>query len=159
MELLDIYDETGQPTGKVIQRGARLSADQNILVVQLWIRIETGEYLIQQRAHHLEDAPGIWATTAGHVQSGEESLDGALRELNEEMGIQIPAQELHRYQRIIRKNLIQDVWLAEVNSNTLEQPVIGTEVADWMWASREKIQDMVRQGLFFPYRYLNEFLT
>ncbi len=158
MERLDIYDQNGQPTGRVIDRGARLAAGDHILVVQLWIRDELGQYLIQQRAHHLVDAPGIWATTAGHVQAGEDSRSAALRELDEEMGLQISPDLLSHFLRFTRNNIIQDVWVANVLTADLGGPVIGVEVAGWMWASREKIEAMVASGDFFPYRYLQSFL-
>jgi 8-oxo-dGTP diphosphatase len=154
MEQCDIYDEAGRPTGRVVDRGSRLSQGEYILVVQVWIRNEIGEYLVQQRAHHLEFEPGIWATTAGHIQAGEDSLTGVVREVFEELGLSLSPGNLKRIRRLVDGHLIQDVWFVEVSKQVLETPVMGSEVADWMWASKARIDEMVTRGLFFAYSYL-----
>ena len=87
IELLDLYTANGERTGRTAPRGTPPAPGELYLVVHVWIRDEAGRYLIQQRAHHLPDAPGIWAVTAGHLQAGEDSLAAALRETREEVGL------------------------------------------------------------------------
>jgi 8-oxo-dGTP diphosphatase len=156
MELCDILDEFGTRTGRAVTRGTKLAPGEFILVVHVWIRDETGRYLIQQRALNLEVEPGIWATTAGHVQSGEDSLAGAIRETSEELGLQLAPAHFRRLDRLKIKNRIEDLWLAEVSHASLGAPTLGLEVADWKWVSKAELEQLASQGDFFAYSYLGD---
>jgi 8-oxo-dGTP pyrophosphatase MutT (NUDIX family) len=156
MELCDIVDEFGTRTGRAVARGTKLALGEFILVVHVWIRDETGRYLIQQRALHLRDDPGIWATTAGHVQSGEDSLAGAIREASEEMGLQLAPAQFRRLDRLKIKNRIEDLWLVEVSRTSIGAPTLGPEVADCKWVSKAELEQLASQGDFFAYSYLGD---
>jgi 8-oxo-dGTP diphosphatase len=156
MELCDVLDATGTPTGRIVERGTVLPPDEYYLVVQVWIRNEAGAYLIQQRAHHLASAPGIWAITAGYVQTGEASLTAAIRETNEELGVQLLPAHLTRFDRLRTEYRIEDVWLAHVTQAAIGVPAPGDEVADWQWATKATITQMIEQGLFFRYSYFDQ---
>ena len=156
MELCDILDEFGTRTGRAVQRGTKLAPGEFILVVHVWIRDETGRYLIQQRAGHLEADPGIWATTAGHVQSGEDSLAGAIREAHEELGLQLAPAQFRQLDRIKMGHRIEDLWLAEVSRTSIGTPPLGPEVADCKWVSKAELENLARQGDFFSYSYLGD---
>lgn len=156
MELCDLLDEFGTRTGRAVQRGTKLAPGEFILVVHVWIRDEAGRYLIQQRALHLEADPGIWATTAGHVQSGEDSLAGAIREAHEELGLQLAPAQFRRLDRLKIKNRMEDLWLAEVSRASIGAPTLGSEVADCKWVSKAELEHLAHQGDFFAYSYLSD---
>lgn len=156
IEQCDILDEFGARTGRAVQRGTKLAPGEFILVVHVWIRDESGRYLVQQRALDLKDDPGIWATTAGHVQAGEDSLTGAIREAGEELGLQLSAVQFRRLDRLKMKNRIEDLWLAEVSRHSLGAPTLGPEVADWKWVSKAELEHLAHQGNFFAYSYLSD---
>lgn len=55
-----------------------------------------GELLLQQRAHHKKTWPGIWSNSVcGHPQRGESYTAAAQRRLSFELGLDIPASEIH----------------------------------------------------------------
>ena len=99
MEYLDIVDETGKPTGKVIARD--LAHRDGILhrTAHVWIVRPAGEdydILLQKRSMEKESFPGQYDTSsAGHIPAGEEPLSSALREMKEELGIEALADRLH----------------------------------------------------------------
>jgi 8-oxo-dGTP pyrophosphatase MutT (NUDIX family) len=156
MELCDVFDEAGARTGKTATRGTELRPGEYYLVVQVWIRNESGKYLIQKRAPHLVSGPGMWATTAGQILAGEESIRGALREVNEELGIQLSPTAFRQFARLFLGNLMQDIWLAEDSRDSIGTPVLGSEVTDWQWASKHEIGQMIRSGHFFAYNYFDQ---
>jgi 8-oxo-dGTP diphosphatase len=158
MEMCDVHDESGTHTGRIVARGTDLPQGQYYLVVQVWIRNESGEYLIQQRAPHLISGPGIWATTAGYVLAGEESISGAIREVNEELGLQLSPVHFTLYDRHILENRIEDVWFADVSSDVIGAPNLGPEVSDWKWVSKSELGQMVSTGDFFAYSYIDRIL-
>jgi 8-oxo-dGTP diphosphatase len=151
-EMCDVRDAAGTLTGRVVARGTQLPEGEYYLAVQIWIRNEADEYLIQQRAPHLT-SPGIWATTAGYVTAGEASLSGAIREVEEELGLEISPDWMHLFQRLVMKIQIEDVWIADVSRESLGEPVVGSEVSAWKWASKAAIREMINQGEFFGYSY------
>lgn len=94
MELLDVLDEEGNLTGK--------KEDKDIIHEKgLWhrevcvlIRYRKGEYLIQKRAATKKQAPNKWGMTAGHVDAGEDFEEAMIREIREELGIEVALEEL-----------------------------------------------------------------
>ena len=159
MEICDIVDEFGNRTGRVARRGTELAAGEFYPVVHVWIRDELGNYLIQQRAFHLVSGPGVWATTVGYVLAGEQSIAAAIREVQEELGIQISPSYLKRIDRHTLENRVEDVWLADVLSNSIGTPTLGTEVADYKWVSAVDLQQLVSQNVFFRYSYFDRLIT
>jgi len=155
MEICDLYDETGKRTGKTAPRGTKLAAGEYYLVVQVWIRNESGEYLVQRRALHLAVAPGVWATTAGAVQAGEESISGAIRETMEELGIALTPEQLRLFERLNMKTQLEDVWIATISQDSTDHLALGSEVAAWKWATKHQLQQSINAGDFFAYSYFD----
>lgn len=158
IEICDVVDEFGIRTGRVVPRGTELTAGEFYLVVHVWIRDQAGNFLIQQRALHLVSAPGIWATTVGYILAGEDSLAGAIREVQEELGIQLSPAHLKRFDRHTMENRVEDIWLAEVSRNSIGAPLPGAEVANWKWVSGTDLEQMASRGDFFKYSYLANLL-
>jgi len=135
-------------------RGDEIQPGDYHSVVHVWIRNDKGEYMIQKRSDTVEQWPGIWAATGGSVIAGEDSLSGAVRELEEEMGLSLDRSTFRRLMRQTRKTAIVDVWCAEVASEDAPSPCPGPEVSEIMWVSKQQIEDMIARGEFFPYDYL-----
>jgi len=157
MELCDVVDKFGNRTGRIVTRGTDLASDEFYLVVHVWIRDEYNNYLIQQRALHLASSPGVWCTTVGYVISGEESIDSAIREVSEELGLQLSPTYLRRIDRHTLDNRVEDIWLATVSKKSIGTPSLGDEVADYKWVSRDDFEVLVNQNKVFRYSYHGEF--
>lgn len=96
MELIDIYDKNGNPTGVVKDRAEPLLDGEYILAVGMWIVDKEGRILLTQRSMEKRWAPGKWENTAGHVQAGESCEQAIVRELLEETGLTVsPGQLVH----------------------------------------------------------------
>lgn len=70
-------------------RGEQLPIGGYHLVVHVWIRNSNGEYLISQRSANRSIFPLMWECVSGSVVKGEDSLQGAVRETKEEVGIDL----------------------------------------------------------------------
>ena len=55
--------------------------------MHVWIRNSKGEYLISQRSANRPTFPLMWECVGGSVVKGEDSMQGAIREAKEEVGI------------------------------------------------------------------------
>lgn len=159
MELCLLVDSTGTPTGRTVLRGTDLLPGEYYPVVHIWIRDENGYFLIQQRAFHLASGPGVWATTVGYVQAGETFVAGAIREVEEELGIRLPLHCLKMFSQRAWENRFEARWLAEVSREAIGHPVLGPEVAAWKWVSKVELGQMVSNGAFFRYSYVDELLA
>lgn len=88
-EIFAVVDEFDQvidyrPRSVVHRLGLRHRA------VHVWVYNPQGEVLLQKRSVRKECFPGLWdSSAAGHVDRGEEYDDCAVRELGEELGVNL----------------------------------------------------------------------
>jgi len=88
MEIWDLYSLDGEIIGEH-KRGTPMPEDGYHLVVHVWIRNSEGKYLMTQRSANKKTFPLAWECVGGSVLQGEDSLTAALREVAEEVGIQL----------------------------------------------------------------------
>jgi isopentenyldiphosphate isomerase len=96
-ELLDILDESGRPTGEIVSKTEAHRLGLWHRCFHCWIcgSDQGVSYLLLQRRAATKDTwPGyLDVTAAGHLAAGEETLDG-LREVEEELGLQVEPEWL-----------------------------------------------------------------
>lgn len=116
MEKWDLYNAKREKSGIAVCRGEIIPKGLYHLSVSVWIVNQQGQYLLSQR-HPKKQYPLYWECTGGSVLSGETSLQGAIREVKEELGILLtPGSEKLIYQS--RRENVQDfydVWLFHKN--------------------------------------------
>lgn len=94
MELLDVFDENNNFTGVVEKRDKVHQEGLFHRHVICWIMNNAGEVLLQKRANKVSSNPNKWSRTGGHVNSGESVETAMIRELKEEIGINVKKEEL-----------------------------------------------------------------
>ena len=98
MEIFDICNEQGIPTGETVERSIAHRDGIPHRTVHIWITRESAgkrQILLQQRSLEKDSFPGLFDTSsAGHLQAGDEPLEAAMRELEEELGIKAEAAQL-----------------------------------------------------------------
>lgn len=108
MEYFDIYNENGIPTGEKVERSIAHKEGFLHAAVHIYIyRINEGklEILLQKRADNKDSFPSCWDTScAGHVSTGESFEKASLKELREELGINITKRSLtHLFDQVVEK--------------------------------------------------------
>lgn len=151
MERWDLYDRNGNPLGRTVERGKRLRAGEHHLVVHVWIINSAGRVLIQRRSPRLRMMPNVWAATGGSAIAGEDSLTAICRELNEELGLSIPAEEFDYAGRVTRRNSLCDVWFVHKDAAVPDLCLQKEEVADARWVTPAQLREMIRDGRFHRY--------
>lgn len=153
-ELWDIYDIDRKKTGKVHRRGELLEKGDYHIVVHIWIRNSRGEYLITKRAPH-KGWPNMWETTGGSALAGDDSITAAMREVYEETGLRLDpncGRIIHSY---TRRDSFVDVWLFEEDHELCEVVLCENETTDKMFANSEKIREMINEGTFINFSYID----
>jgi 2,3-bisphosphoglycerate-dependent phosphoglycerate mutase len=154
-EIWDLYDENRELLGKDHVRGEQLPIDGYHLVVHVWIRNSKGEYLISQRSANRPTHPLMWECVGGSVVKGEDSLQGAIREAKEEVGVDLKPENGQVLFTKIRKiiddkifNDIMDVWLFEYDGEVDLGNATTDEVAQVTWMNREQIKELFEHNMF-----------
>jgi len=98
MEILDIVDENGIPTGKTVERTVAHREGVPHRTSHVWIaRKKDGQtqILLQKRCRDKDSFPGCYdISSAGHIPAGMDYIPSALRELQEELGVHAEESDL-----------------------------------------------------------------
>lgn len=153
-EYLDIWDEFGIPTGQVCDKNF---AHQNGLfhpTVHIWLYTPTPALLMQKRGSQKQTFPNLWdVSVAGHVAAGESVLEAAIREIKEEIGLNINPKELTRI--AVRKNInnfpngiidceFQHVYLSPLKTNIKDLILQQEEVEEVRLFSFQELEQCTK---------------
>lgn len=163
MELLDVLNEDGSRSGLVRERGVVHCEGSLHPTVHIWIvkEQEDGrcELLLQKRSAQKDSYPRCYdISSAGHVESKEEIMDSALRELKEELGLVVGPEELKpigihksRKQALFYGEVFKDyewsyIFLLRKPVRIEELKLQESEVLEVIWMDYEtclrKLQDL-----------------
>ncbi len=152
-EYWDLYDGNGCKTGETHLRGTKVPEGRFHKVVHIWIRNSSGELLMQKRSDTVDNCPGEWATTGGSVQAGEEPITTAVRELAEELGIHVSAEELQYCLMVRRKDAFCYVYVLKRDIPVETLQLQEAEVAAVSWMSMEEMEYMITEQMMHRYVY------
>ncbi len=181
MEYFDICDESGSPTGEIVDRETAHRDGILHRTAHVWIvRKKTQGYdiLLQKRSMEKDSFPGLYDTSsAGHIPAGSEPLPSAIRELQEELGIAATPEQLiyagtFRIQyeevfhdQVFRDNEITRVYVYQESVDIKELTLQKSEVDEVRWFDLEEVWTEIQtsrerfcmptQGLNVLREYLN----
>jgi isopentenyldiphosphate isomerase len=95
LALIEVLDERGNPTGAM--KTKREIHEQGLWhnAAHVCIYNLQGEILIQLRAGNKDSYPGLWdVSVAGHTDAGETTIESAVREIGEEIGLVVKPENL-----------------------------------------------------------------
>ena len=152
-EMLDIVDEAdqvvAQATRVAVHSGKHLHRATHML-----LQNSSAAVFVQLRSQSKDMHPGLWDTSAaGHVDAGESYIDCAVRELREELNVQVHADQLEEFMRVAPSddNGYEFVRVYKVQSDdpvTLE----SAEIDDGRWVSASELDSWLAEspGDFTP---------
>ena len=147
MEKRDLYDENRILTGETVFKGEPIPSGKFIIVVLSIIQNSKGEFLIQKRSLQKN---GKYASTGGHVKSGETSIQGIISEIKEEIGLDVEENELELIytDREVHEQVFFDVYYLKKDFDICDLVLQKEEVESVQWASLDKIKELLSDGLF-----------
>ena len=146
-ELVDVYDENRNITGKIIKRKDinLLNDDEYIITVHCFIINSLNQILLTQRSL-AKNRGGKWEETHGGLKSGEPSILGIQRELKEEIGIDIKASELKLVKTLKRKNKFRDIYILKKDIPLDSVKYNDGEVMDCKYVTLEQLKIMIENN-------------
>ncbi len=151
MELIEIVDENGNFTGQIMDKEE--AHDKNLLhnEVGIFIINDDGKVLLQKRSANKRFSPNKWGLCAGHVEANESLENAALREIKEEVGLDITSKELIPYGE--REITISDsnshityFYYIRCNKKENEFAIQTEELSEVKWFNIDEIITMIKEG-------------
>ncbi len=139
-ELIDIVDSHGNLTGQTCLKSVAHKYGYFHRTVHIWLFTTDEKILLQKRAATKKVFPNLWdISVAGHIAAGEEIEKAAIREVKEEIGLNLLENELikigTRKHEVSHSNGIQDnefhqVFIAKLAVDLKELSIQEEEVAE-----------------------------
>lgn len=130
------------------KRGDKIPDGLYHIVVHSWVMDYYGNFLISQRQKGRTDEL-MWERTGGSVLEGESSIEGAKREVGEELGIDIAEIQpvLIKSERRDKYSDFFDAWLFVVDREKNICKIDNVEVLDFKWVDLSELKRMDNDGL------------
>ena len=143
-EYTDLYDENKNLTGEKLfrEKGTKLIVPKGrySVVVLAFIENSKGEFLFQMTSKRKKN---VWATTGGHVKSGQTSKEAIIEEIKEELGIDINENEIKLFKTYKYDDAFKDVFYIkkdiDINSLTYQED----EVEYVKYLTKDEILDLI----------------
>ena len=146
-EYTDLYDENKNLTGEKLfrEKGTKLIVPKGkySVVVLAFIENSKGEFLFQMTSKRKKN---VWATTGGHVKSGQTSKEAIIEEIEEELGIDINEDEVKLFKTYKYDDAFKDVFYIkkdiDINSLTYQED----EVEYVKYLTKDEILDLINNN-------------
>lgn len=155
MEYFDVLNENGEFTGEVETRECCHEKGLWHRAVYGFIFNQNEEVLLQKRSRTKKLWPGLWdITTGGHVLAGEFGEQALIRELKEELGIEIKQNEI-RYlvgststnvKGNIVNNHFNECYIITKEIDTEKIQLQKEEVEEIKWFSKQEILERINNN-------------
>ena len=154
-EMLDIYTRDGKHIGTETKSACHSkNPDFYHKAAWIWIINDNNEVLIQKRASCKKNNPNKWdMSVAGHIRAGETSLEGAIRETYEEIGIS-PKEEDYEFicdYIYDETNEIAQIYLLRLNLNINDFKIKEDEVSEVKWFSYDEFKELFNSDEFVKF--------
>ncbi|MCF8273281.1 MAG: NUDIX domain-containing protein [Flavobacteriaceae bacterium] len=123
-EYIDIVTKEGKLTGKKTLKSKIHAMGYYHNTAHVWLYTKDKEILLAQRDANKSICPLLWdVSVAGHVDAGELIIQAAIREVKEEIGLDLAPDELHKigvfecfqsYPNGIKDNEFHHTYIAEL---------------------------------------------
>lgn len=135
-EYIDIVTQDGKPTGKSELKSIIHLKGFYHNTAHIWLYNKDGNILLAQRDANKSICPLLWdVSVAGHIDSGELIIQGAIREVKEEINLELVPNDLKKigifkcfqsYPSGIKDNEFHHTYIAELKVSISElTPQIG----------------------------------
>lgn len=140
-EIVDIVDINDKVVGTALRKGIHATGKMH-RAIHIFLFNSEGKMWLEKRAMHCDSYPGYYSSSAaGHISSGEDYLDGALREAEEELKIpKLKLNFIHKFPPS-KESMNEFITLYSSTSNNVPIPCEDTERFDLF--TLDEIREMI----------------
>ncbi len=151
-EFWNVYDKFRNKTDKIIKRDSDewLKEGEYHVVITGIIQNSRSQILITKRNKNKKVYPGLWECTGGSVKAGESSIEAVIREINEEIGVELKPTDGKLVGTIQKSNYFRDVWKFKKEVIKEDINYNDGEVIDFKWVSLEEYANLYNKGEIVP---------
>ena len=152
-EYFDLLDENGNKTGKIKLRTEVHRDGDWHKAVHIWIINNKGDVLLQRRCATKDSNPNMLdISSAGHLSAGDDSLSGAIRELKEELNLDVNKEELQfiktlkrssKYTSTFINNEFDDLYILRTDKTINDMKFQEDEISEIFFVPYKKFKEMV----------------
>jgi len=153
-EYFDILDENGNKTGKIKLRSEVHRDGDWHKAIHIWILNKNGDILLQRRCPTKDSNPNMLdVSSGGHILAGDTSLEGALREVKEELNLDVKAEELQfiktikrsvQYTETFINNEFDDMYILITDKKISDMKFQEDEISEIFFVPYKKFKEMVK---------------
>lgn len=146
MEVLEIYDNECNKTGRTVIRGDKntiFNENEHILISIILIENDKGEFIIEK----LPKDEIKYSSIGGHVGVGELPLDAIIRETKEEIGLDIIKEDVDYLGNIIVGVPLVCVYYTRKNANLSNLIIDKNEVESISYMNRDEIKELIKNDM------------
>jgi isopentenyl-diphosphate delta-isomerase len=150
LEILDVVNAEDEVIGQVT-RGDMMSLadkpDQFLRAVEIFLQRPDGAIYLPRRSKEKSIAPGGYdLSAAGHVNSGESYSEACVREVKEELGIDVSINDIKFVKRV---NPTPDLFYFRMIYllQTDKEPALSPEHTDFSWIQPDRLEEVVRNDV------------
>ena len=152
-EYFDLLDENGNKIGKTKLRSEVHRDGDWHKGVHVWVINNDNEILLQRRCATKDSNPNMLdISSAGHLQAGDNSQEAAIRELKEELNLDVKPEELQfietiknslKYTKTFINNEFDDLYIVRTDKKISDLKFQEEEISEIMYVPYEKFKEMV----------------
>ncbi|HIU51899.1 MAG TPA: NUDIX domain-containing protein [Candidatus Merdicola faecigallinarum] len=154
-EIFDVLNEKGEYTGRVETREKCHREGLWHKAVAMFIINSKNQVLLQKRSVTKKLWPNMWDITAGgHVFTGEFGFEAVIRELKEELGIEVNKNDLtfigssisSNIKEYIINNHFNEYYIVHKDIDKSDVTLQEEEVSEVEWMNKEEIIKRVKDN-------------
>lgn len=153
-ELWDIYDKNRNKTGRTAERDVyKLKVGEYHIIVNAVIMNSKKEILISKRAAHKKNGL-LWELSGGSILAGETSIEGMIREVREELGLEFQKEDAVLLKEIRRDKIppdFKDLWLFKKDVKITDITFPDGEAIDAKWVTIDEFVEMFNNKEIIPH--------
>ena len=118
---------------------------QNKEYVDIFV-VYNDKILFLRRANYIRQFGGKWCLPGGTLEKGEDQKEAIIRELKEEIGINVKQSELKLVKTIKKQNVFRDVYILKRDIPLEDFKLDKNEVMDCKYVTIDEFKEMIERG-------------
>ncbi|SER76568.1 shikimate kinase [Lachnobacterium bovis] len=158
MEKWDIYDRNKKKTGRTMNRNDwnMNDGDFHLTVIGI-VQRQDGRFVVTKRIETKKYAPGAWEISGGGAMAGETSREAIIREIKEEIGLDVSKAKgglVHTYMRENPQegdNYFVDIYKFYMDYDENDVKIQSTEISEFKFVNSDEVQELAQKEEFLHY--------